>query len=129
MPPVAATQARLEAAVLPWAVEVIAGAPGSTPSGPYICIYDQPGLTRRTKYHGGVTGMYFPWQLSCVARTLDGLRDLVRITRLTILDWPPVPGASPTVEDGTNPILPSGTGNDLRLTAPLTMHSYLPKES
>lgn len=124
-----AIKARLEAAIFPWPVAVFDGAPTSTPSGPYVCIYDQTGVTRRTKYQGGVTGAYLPFQLSCVARTTDGLRELVAGVRTAVLDWPPVPGASPIVEDGSNPILTSGTGNDLRLTAPLSMHSYLPKES
>jgi hypothetical protein len=124
---VAAILTRLKAAQYPWAVEVIDGAPADTPAGPYVCIYDQTGVTRRTKYHGGVTGLYFPFQLSCVARTTDGLRDLVGVVRRAVLDWPPAAGATPVVEDGSNPVLSTGVGNDRRLTAPLTMHSYLPK--
>ncbi len=126
---VVAVRARLEAAQYPWPVEVIDGAPTSTPAGPYICIYDQTGRTIRRKYVGVGSGLYWPFQLSCVARTTDALRELVNTARAAVLDWAPVDAASPIVEDGSNPVLTTGVGNDQRLTAPLTMHSYLPKET
>lgn len=122
-------QARLEAATFPWQVEIIDGAPQDTPAGPYVCIYDQTGMTRRTKWQGGVTGVFWPFQLSCVARTTTGLRDLVKGVRAAVCDWAPVAGASPIVEIGSNPVLSTGEGNDVRLTAPLTLHCYLPKEA
>lgn len=125
---VAAILARLEAAPFPWPVEVIDGKPGEV-STPYICIYDQTGIRIREKYIGQAGRTYLPFQLSCVARTRDGLRDLVQVTRRAVLDWPPIPGATPIIEDGSNPVLSEGTGNDQRLTAPLTMHCYLPKET
>ena len=128
---VAAIKARLEAAdaAFPWPVTVIDGKPSGEVSTPYICIYDQTGIRIREKYIGQAGRTYLPFQLSCVARTHDGLRDLVRVTRGAVLDWPPIPGASPVVEDGSNPVLSEGVGNDQRLTAPLTMHCYLPKET
>jgi hypothetical protein len=121
-------KARLEAASFPWPVEIIDGAPDQQTT-PYVCIYDQTGQSLRRKYTGSVDGLYLPFQLSCVARTTDGLRDLVKAVRAAVCDWPPVIGASPIVEDGSNPVLSEGVGNDRRLTAPLTMHSYLPKET
>ncbi len=126
---VAAIKARLEAAPSPWPQghAVFDGDPGDDTDRPYICIWDQTGVKVREKYTGTAGRTYFPFQLSCVARTREGLRDLVAVAR-TVLGWAPVPGATPLVEDGSNPILTEGSGNDERLVAPLTMHCYLPKE-
>lgn len=128
---VTAIKARLDATTWPWpTVDVLDGSPAvnNTPTGPYICIYDQTGQTVRRKYLGQPSGLYWPVQLSCTARTAAGLRDLVRIVRGTVLNWPPIDGATPVVEDGSNPTLTTGTGNDMRITAPLTLHCYLPAE-
>lgn len=125
---VAAIQARLESQSPPWPVEVFDGPPDDDAQTPYICIWDQTGAATRRKYAAAVDGMFFPFQLSCVARTREGLRQLVGVAR-TVLMWSPVAGATPIVEVGSNPILTEGVGNDQRLTAPLTMHCYLPKET
>lgn len=127
---IAAIKARLEAAPSPWPQghAVHDGEPVDDTDRPYICIWDQTGVRIREKYTGGPKRTFFPFQLSCVARTRDGLRDLVAVAR-TVLGWHPIPGATPVVEDGSNPILSEGTGSDERLTAPLTMHCYLPKET
>ena len=106
------------------------GAPGGTPPRRYLCVYDQSGLPVRHKYPGRPGWLYLPVQISVVASTKAGLRESVHEVRTQLLDWPPIPGASPLVEDGTNPTLTEGEGNDIRLTAPLIMHCYLPpKES
>lgn len=126
---ITAIKARLDDAAWPWPVQVTDGPPDGTPSGPYICIYDQTGMPLRRKYQGGVSGLYLPFQLSCVARQHDALRELIRIARLQVCDWRPVGGSSPIVESGSNPVLSTGVGNDQRLTAPLTLHCYLPPEA
>lgn len=128
---VTAIKQRLDNVMWPlgWTVTVLDGAPVTEPDGPYICIYDQTGQPTRRKYWGGVSGLYFPAQLTCVARTKEGLRDLVKLTRAAVLNWPPIAGSTPLVEDGSNPTLTTGTGNDLRITAPLTLHCHLPKEN
>lgn len=119
-------KARLEAQPSPWPFGVYDGEPPAGVETPYICIYDQTGRTDRgTKAHGGVVRVYAPFQLSCVARTREGLRDLLKVAR-SVCGWAPVANASPIVEDGSNPILPTGEGTDQRLLAPLTMHCYLP---
>lgn len=119
-----AIKAKLEAQTGPWPFEVFDGAPAGV-SSPYICIWDQTGSTIRSKYASRIGQVYFPFQLSCVARTKEGLRDLVKIARHVVL-WAPVEGASLIVEDGSNPILPETVGGDQRFTAPLTMHCFLP---
>lgn len=130
-PAIAAIIARLKAATSPWAggFDVFDGGPTGTPTKPYFCVWDQTATTRRGKYTGGVQQAYLPFQVSCVARTRQGVRDAVNLARAALLLWPPVDGATPIVEDASNPILTEGTGNDVRLTAPLTLHCCLPKES
>lgn len=126
---VAAIKARLIAAAAsaPWPVGVFDGPPDATAgTKPYICIYDQTGVTDRgTKAHGGVVRARFPFQLSCVARDRDALRDLIEVAR-TIVGWSPIAGASPIVEVGSNPIMPETVDSDSRYVAPLTMRSWLP---
>lgn len=122
---ISAIKAHLEAQSAPWPVAVYDGEPPEGAQTPYICIYDQTAGTVRGKYVGGVRKVRIPFQLSCVARTRDGLRSLIAVAR-AVLDWAPMSGASPIVEDGSNPIITESVGNDQRLTAPLTMHSYLP---
>lgn len=128
---IAAIKARLEGAPSAWPQghSVFDGEPDGDTGRPYVCIWDQTGVRVREKYTGQAGRTLFPFQLSCVARTREGLRQLVDLVRGTVLDWPPVDGATPIVEDGSNPILTEGTGNDVRLVAPLTMHCYLPKET
>ena len=130
-PAIAAIVARLVLADSPFpdGHAVFDGGPAATPTKPYFCVWDQTATTRRGKYSGGPQRLYLPFQVSCVARSRDGLRDAVRLARAALLMWPPLNGASPIIEDGSNPILSEGTGNDFRLTAPLTLHCYLPKES
>ena len=108
--------------------DVIDGEPLQTPPRRYLCVYDQTGVAVRRKYTGHAGWLYLPVQISVVTRTLDGLRESVKAVRDALLDWPPVPGATPLVEDGSNPILTEGEGNDRRLTAPLTLHCYLPPD-
>ena len=103
-------------------------APLDEPPTRYLVVYDQTGLSIRRKYSGDAGWLYLPMQISCVARTKTGLRGSVRSVRQVLLGWPPVPGATPIVEDGSGPILREGEGNDLRLTGPLTLHCYLPPE-
>lgn len=124
---VAAIKTKLESAESPWPFKVFDGEPDGTDQ-PYICIWDRTGSRIREKYTATPSRTRFPFQLSCVARTHDGLRELTAIAR-SILDWRPVPGASPIVEERSNPILTEGTGNDQRLLAPLSMRCYLPKET
>lgn len=108
--------------------DVFDGAPDDMPPRRYLCVYDQTGVAVRRKYPGRPGWLYLPVQVSVVARTRSGLRESVHAVRAALLDWPPVPGATPLVEDGTNPILTEGEGNDVRLTAPITIHCYLPPE-
>lgn len=122
-----AIKARLESTPAPWPVLVFDGPPDDGAATPYICIWDQTGQKVREKYTGQAGRTYWPLQLSCVARGRDGLRTLTSVAR-TVLDWAPISGATPLVEDGTNPVLTESVGGDERLTAPLTMHCYLPKE-
>jgi len=130
-PAIAAIIARLVLADSPFdnGHEAFDGGPTTTPSKPYFCVWDQTATTRRGKYSGDPQRLYLPFQVSCVARTRAGLRDAVQLARSALLMWTPVKGASLIVEDGSNPILSEGTGNDIRLTAPLTLHCYLPKET
>lgn len=104
------------------------GPPPATPTRRYVCVYDQTGVPIRHKYPGRPGWLYLPVQISVVTRTRDGLRESVQKVRNLLAGWAPVTGATPMVEDGTNPILPEGEGNDIRLTAPLTFHCYLPPE-
>lgn len=104
---------------------VFDGEAPATANTPYICIYDQTGKTDLGhKAHGGVVRTRAPFQLSCVARTHDGVRALMKVAR-TVCGWAPVDNASPIVEDGSNPIIKTGEGMDVRLTAPLTMHCWI----
>ncbi len=104
------------------------GEPDDAPPRRYLCVYDQTGVAVRRKYTGRPGWLYLPIQISVVTRTLNGLRQSTKAVRDALLDWPPVQGATPLVEDGTNPVLPEGEGNDVRLTAPITLHCYLPPE-
>lgn len=108
--------------------DVFDGPPSSTPPNRYLCVYDQTGVAVRRKYTGRAGWLYLPFQVSVVTRTYGGMRESVQSVRAALLDWPPVPGGTPIVEAGTNPILTEGEGNDIRLTAPLTFHCYLPPE-
>ncbi len=106
--------------------DVFDGGPDSKPPQRYLCVYDQTGVAVRGKYTGRAGWLYLPIQVSVVTRTLDGLRKSTKAVRDALLDWPPTPGATPLVEDGSNPVLTEGEGNDVRLTAPITLHCYLP---
>ena len=127
----AAAQAILAAllnANSPWpdGHDVIDGAPTTTPTKPYFCFYDQTAAPVRRKYHGGVSQERFDFQISCVARNREGVRQAVQLARGALHGLVVAVNASPIVEEGSNPIIPSGEGNDVRLTAPLTMHCWLP---
>ena len=118
----------LRSASSPWVNghEVIDGGPTSTPASVYFCFYDQTAQPLRRKYHGGVTQLRFDFQISCVARETKGVRRAAQLARDTLWGLVVAVNASPIVEEGSNPIIPSGEGNDVRLTAPLTMHCWLP---
>lgn len=124
---IAAIKARIEAQPTSWpqGLRVYVGAPPENAEVPYVCIWDQTGSTVRGKYVGTVQKTRFPFQLSCVTRTRDAAPDVAAIAR-SVLDWAPTPGASRIIEDGSNQIVPEGSGSDIRHTAPLTMHCYLP---
>ena len=124
---VTAIKARIEAQTTVWpqGLGVHHGTPPDDAVTPYVCIWDQTGRTVRGKYVGAVQKTYWPFQLSCVGRTREGALDVADVAR-SVLDWAPVVGASRIVEDGSNPVLSEGTGSDVRYTAALTMHCYLP---
>lgn len=121
-----AIQDHLQAVVdasAPWPVKVFVGAPDATAgTQPYICIWWQTGAGHRSKYRANTDRIRLAWQLTCVARSLDALDDLVVIARM-LLDWEP-PGATPITEDGSHPITPETEDNDTRYVAPLTMHCW-----
>lgn len=124
---VAAIKARIEAQSAPWpqGLGVYVGAPADGAVVPYVCIWYQVEDPERGKYTGTVHRSRWPFQLSCVTRDRDSIHAVATLAR-SVCDWAPIVGASRIVEDGSNPIIPEGSGSDIRYTAPLTMHCYLP---
>lgn len=124
---IAAIKARIKDQPTPWpqGLGVYAGDPDEGAETPYVCIWDQTDSAVRGKATGAVQRSRLPFQLSCVGRTREGVLEVVGVVRC-VRDWAPVAGASRIVEDGSNAIMPEGTGSDVRYVAPLTMHCYLP---
>lgn len=124
---ITAIKDRIESQSTPWVqgLAVHYGAPPADAQTPYVCIWDQAPKPIREKQAGRAQRSRLSFQLSCVSRAREDVLEVVRVARC-VLDWAPVTNASPIVEDGSNPILTEGSGIDVRYTAPLTMHCYLP---
>jgi hypothetical protein len=124
----AAIKARIEAQPTPLWPQGVAVHLGAAPDGavvPYVCLWDQTDSQVRGKATGSVQRSRLPFQLSCVTRDRASIYAAMTVAR-SVLDWAPVDGSSRIVEDGSNPLITEGSGSDVRYTAPLTMHCYLP---
>lgn len=125
MTAVAAIKAAIDAAESPWETgfRVFDGEPIERDK-PYACIYDQSGGAERFKADGR-SRIRYPFQVTCVARTRDGLRLMTQLVRGALLDLS-IDGSTPITEDGSVPINREGEGTDIRYVAPLLFHCYLP---
>lgn len=103
------------------------GPPGTTPNGPYVAVFDDPGNGSRTHYDAATDRIKWTHRVMAVARTRDGLRWAVTQVRDALTDQRPSPGASMLTEQAAGPALTDGPDGDRRHSMTLTYTHTTPR--
>lgn len=105
------------------------GRPDTTPAGPYVAVFDDSGLGRRTHYDARTDRVKWTHNVMAVARTHDGLRWVVGQVRDTLTDTRPTPQSSMMVEISAGPVLTDGTEGDMRHSKTIVFTHTTTRES
>ncbi|SDD40977.1 hypothetical protein [Auraticoccus monumenti] len=99
-------------------LDVYDGKPLVTPPDRYVVAWDDPGRAEAETYDGASSRVENTIVFHCVARTRDGLRDLVQTVRDTYTDWAPDdrPSSSPMAEVAAQSLKDGGPENDERFS-------------
>lgn len=126
MNPTAALLALLRGA----GIDALDGRPERAPAGLYVAVFDDAGLARTHRpATPAARHVKWTWRLVCVARTTDGLRDLVGRVRDTTSAVRLAPGADPLSEVVAGPVLDDGPTGDVRLSQTITLTTHTPRST
>lgn len=105
---------------------VFDGEPTSTPTGPYACVYDDPGLAAGFRYSTGSDRLSWTVRVVCAGFTRDGMREAVRWTRAALTDQylDSSPSASALEELAASQDVTDGPLGDRRSSQTLTYRMH-----
>lgn len=107
------------------------GPPTTTPTNPYVVVFDDPGNGRRTHYDAQTDRIKWTHRVMAVARTRDGVRWAAQQVRDALTDHRPTPSASMLTEPegSAGPVLTDGPDGDRRHSMTLTYTHTTPRST